>query len=108
MLLLDQYPHDVGFTVGAYVFCPGNELIAAPLAHEPMVLGHVFGHGGIPLPLPLSFMYGQPFVPVVNLHKAVGVDCPHLLPDVPVWHAIVMLVLAKVDMAVLVDGALGV
>lgn len=108
MLLFVQYPHDVGFTVGVYVFCPGDELLAAPLAHEPMVRGHVFGHGGIPVPLPLSFMDGQAFVPVVYLDKTVGVDYPYLLADMPVGYAIVVLVLAKVDMAVLVDGALGI
>ncbi len=66
----------------------------------------MFRCGGIAVALPLSFMDGQTFVPVVYLHEAVRVDDLHLFADVPVGNTVVVLVPAKVDMAVLVDRSL--
>ncbi len=106
MLFLVEYPDDVPLAVLADVRGPGDELLAAPFADEPVVGGHMFRCGGIAVALPLSFMDGQTFVPVVYLHEAVRVDDLHLFADVPVGNTVVVLVPAKVDMAVLVDRSL--
>jgi len=106
MLLLVQYADDVPFAVLADVACPRDELLAAPFADEPVVRGHVFRHGGVAVPLPLSFVGRQAFVFVVYLDKAVRVDDLYLFADMLVGHTVVVFVPAEVDMAVLVYGPL--
>ena len=106
MLFLVEYPDDVSLAMVADMPCPGDELLAAPFADEPMVRWHMLRHGGIPVLLPFPCMGGKAFVPVVYLDEAMGVDDLDLLAYVPIGYAVIMLVLAKVDVAVLVDGAL--
>ncbi len=108
MLFLVEYPDDISLTGIPDMPRPGDELLAAPLADEPMVRGHMFRHGGVPVLLPFPCMGGQAFVPVVYLDEAIGVDDLDLLADMPVGYAVVVLVPAKIDVAVLVDGSLGV
>ena len=53
-------------------------------------------------------MYGEPFVLMVDLDDTVGIDQLDLFAYMPVGHAVIMLVLPKINMAVLVYGGLGI
>jgi len=108
MLLLVQYGHDVALAAFPYVSGPGNEPFAAPFADEAVVGGHVLGQSGIAVTFPVPSVHGQPFMLVVDLDHTVGIDELYLFADMPVVHAVIVLVPAKVDMAVLVHGGLGV
>ena len=73
-----------------------------------MVRWHMVGQGGIAVFFPAPCMYGEPFVLMVDLDDVVGIDQLDLFAYMSVGYAVIMLVLPKIDMAVLVHGGLGI